>query len=80
MGEVVSFDGVRRRVAEQGTTPRNVNKQTRSSHFYGNRWTGLQLSSAVLTSHNWGQAARKLGGYRIAWEALTREFERKQAA
>jgi hypothetical protein len=75
VGTIIQFDGIRRRVVFQGTSPANVSKQTRSSEFHGNQYVQMQLPFAILGSQNWRQVARKLGGPRVAFETLQREFE-----
>lgn len=70
MGEIVAFDGVRKRVAEQSPTPRKP-------LFQGNKYTRARLFAAIMTAPNLDSAARKLGGKPILLAEIRRELERR---
>jgi hypothetical protein len=74
MGEVISFNGIRRNVSEQSSTPRNANKangkEMQNRHNNGNQWTQMRLWAAVDSADSLESAARTLGGRRALLFAL----------
>jgi hypothetical protein len=70
VGEIISFDGSRKRVREEVSTPRKP-------VFSGNKYTRARLFAAVMTAANLDSAARKLGGKPILFAELRRELERR---
>ena len=73
--KIICINGRGSHSGSVGASPRSATKQGKSSFFYGNPHTQEQLPGAILTSKNWGQAARKIGDYRLAFEVLQRHFE-----
>jgi len=75
MGNIVSITAFNGRVMHARVQSTTAAKHTGKTEFNGNRWTQLQLPFAVLSSQNWNQTARKIGGYRLAFNVLKRHFE-----
>jgi hypothetical protein len=73
VGEIITFDGVRKRVREQVSTPRKP-------VFAGNKYTRARLFAAVMSADSLDSAARKLGGKPLLLSHLKRELERRGPA
>lgn len=73
MGEIIVFDGSRRRSIYQETTLR------KSVSFKGNQYTTARLVPAILSARTLTSAARRVGGSEIFLSELKRHFERRAA-
>lgn len=70
MAEILHFDGLRKRYAEQSAT------QPKCLKFHGNQFTRRRLFAAIVSATSLRSAARKMGGSDVLLAELQRYFER----